>query len=66
MKKIRVFCRFFEYFPKFSEFVNSGDCIGKISSKSIGLYHVFFSNEKIRNSGNFIYDCAHSSFGEDF
>ena len=26
----------------------------------------FFSSEKRRNSGNFIYDYAHSFFGEDF
>jgi len=28
---------FFELLAKFSDFVNSDDCIGKITSKSIGL-----------------------------
>ena len=27
---------------------------------------IFFSSEKMRNSGNCIYDYAHSFFGEDF
>ena len=49
-----------------------------LTSKSIRLQTVFiqkrfeinkkqiFSSEKIRNSGNFIYDYAHLLFGEDF
>ena len=65
--------------PKFNNFVNSDDCIGKITSKYIRLQPVFiqktkievnkkqtFSNEKMRNPGNCIYDYAHSFFVEDF
>ena len=65
--------------PKFSDFLNSGYCIGKITSKSIRLQPVFikklrfeddekqiFSREKMRNSGNYINDYAHSFFGEGF
>ena len=62
MKKYRVFFSFFKLLLKFSDFVNSDDCIGKITSKSIRLF--FFikkkievnrrnSREKMRNSGNF-------------
>ena len=32
---------FFEILPKFSDFVNSDDWIGKITSKSIKLYPDF-------------------------
>ena len=32
---------FFKMLPKFSDFVNSGYCIGKITSKSIRLQPVF-------------------------
>ena len=51
---------------------------GKITSKSISLqpdfnqkrFEVdikqFFSGEKMRNSGNCIYDYVHLFFGEDF
>ena len=71
----------FKILPKFSNFVNSEVCIGKITSKSIRLPRAscfylkkdlklikkeIFSGEKIRNSGNCIYDHAHSFFGEDF
>ena len=50
--------------PKFSDFINSDDCMGKITSKSVRLYPVFnqkkdinlikigiISSEKVRNSG---------------
>ena len=58
------FFAFFKLLPKFSDFINSVDCIGKITSKSIRLYTVFnkkngfnkiniISGEKIRNSDNF-------------
>ena len=59
-------------------FLYTYDCIGKITSKSIRPYPVFIqnrfevnkkgiiSNEKMRNSGNYIYDYAHPLFGEDF
>ena len=52
---------------------------GKITSKSTSDYnhlllkknlkllkHRFFSREKMRNSGNCIYDYSHSFFGVDF
>ena len=69
-KKIKLF-------PKFSDFIISDDCIEKIASKSIRLYPVFIeknvnlkkgiiSNEKMRNSGNYIYDYAHYFFRTDF
>ena len=46
MKKTRIFFAvFLELFPKFSDFVISDDCIGKILSKSIRIYPFFF-NEK--------------------
>ena len=35
------FAFFFEILPKLSDFVNSGDYIGKITSKSIRLQTVF-------------------------
>ena len=42
-------------------FKNSDDCIGKITSKSIILQpdSTVFSDEKMRNSGNCIYDHDH-------
>ena len=41
-KNYRIFfCSFFEIIPKFSDFVNSDDCIGKILSKSIRPQSVF-------------------------
>ena len=69
----------FQISKKFSDFVNSDDPIGKITSKSIRLHPVFiqkkilslektdfFLVKKMRNSGICIYDYAHSFFGEDF
>ena len=63
----------------FSDFINSYDCIGKITSNSIRLQPVFikkkmfevdkkqtFSSEKMRNSGNCIYDYVRSFFRENF
>ena len=70
MKICRLFyaVSFFEILPKLSDFVNSDDCIEKKKniSKSIRLYPVFFSIEKMRNSGNCIDDYGHSFFEEDF
>ena len=69
---------FIAILPKFSDFVNSDDCMGKITSKSIRLQRVFsqkgfkvkikqiFSSEKMKNSGDCIYNFAHSFFGEIF
>ena len=64
---------FSELFPKQRDFVNSDDYIRKITPKSIRLYLLFnsklryevnekliFYSEEIRNSGNYIYDYAHS------
>ena len=36
-----IFLDFFEILPNFNDFVNSDDCIGKITSKSIRLKSVF-------------------------
>ena len=38
---------FFELLPKFSDFVNSNDCIGKVTSKAIWLYPVFIKKKII-------------------
>ena len=71
---------FFKLLPKFSYFINCDDCIGKITSKYIRQQPVFtkkkrfevdekmiFSSEKkTKNSGNCIYDYAHSFFVENF
>jgi len=59
---------FFEMLPKFSDFVNSDDWIGKIKSDLIPLVNQIqiFSNEKMLNSGNCVYDYPHSFFREDF
>ena len=43
----RLFCRFFfELLSKFSDIINSDDCIGKITSKSVRL-QPFLIQEKI-------------------
>ena len=73
------FAVFFKLLPKFDDFINSDDCIGKMTSKPIRNFPVFnknfflnliikeiISSEKMRNSGNYIYDNAHSIFGKDF
>ena len=69
---------FFKLFQKCINFINSDDRIGKISLKSIRLIQFLLKNKfkynkkgiiyngKIRNSGNHIYDFAHSFFGKDF
>jgi len=67
---------FFELLPKLSDSKNYNDFIGKITSNSITLNPVFvqckilsqknFSSDKMKNSGNYIYDYAYSFFGEDF
>ena len=38
---------FFNLPPKFSDFINSDDFIGQITSKSIRLYPVFIKKERI-------------------
>ena len=46
MKNFRFFfCRFFKILPKFSEFVNSDDCIEKITSKSMRLQPVYIKRK---------------------
>ena len=53
----------------YSDFINSDDFIRKIPSKSIRLYPVFIKkrfSEKMRNSGNYNYNYAHSFFVKDF
>ena len=67
------FAVFFEILPKFSNFINSDDFIGKITSKYIRLQPAFikkkgfevnekqiFSSKKVGKSGNYINDNAHS------
>ena len=78
MNNFRFFCSFQIFFKNSSDFVNFDDYIGKIISKCIRLKPVFiqkrfevikiqiFFNEKMKNSGNYIYDYTHSFFGEDF
>ena len=68
MKFFRFFLQFlFKLLPKFSDFINSDDCIVKITSKSIRIYPVFIQkrlnlfkkgiifSEKIKNSSNYIH-----------
>ena len=60
----------------FSDFVNSNDCIGKITSDynqflfktrfEVHKKQIFFSSEKMRNLGKCIYDYSQSFFGNDF
>ena len=69
-------CSFFLLLPKFTDLMNFDNCIGKITSKSIRLYPVFFKDlnliikelflVKMRSSGNYNFDHAHSFFGKDF
>ena len=71
------FIYFFELLPKFSNFVNSNDCIGKITLEYIRLYPVFIQkrfeiNKKIRYFllekwvfQVIISDYTHSFFEED-
>ena len=79
MKNCRFsFTVFFTLLPKFSDLINSDDCIGKMISKSMRLYSFLLkkrielnkkgniSSEKIRNSGNYNYDYHHSLFWKDF
>ena len=79
MKICRFFLQFFfEILPKFSDFVNSDDHIGKKSYRNLLDYIQFlfkndlrlikkqiFSSQKIENLGNSIHDYAHSFFRED-
>ena len=72
------FAVLFEIVPSFGDFVNFDDLIGKITSEYIRLQPVLFkkgfeinkkqiiSSEKMRKSGNCIYEYAHSFFGNDF
>ena len=72
------FAFFFPLLPKFNDFINPDDYMKKMTSKSTRLYPVFIqtkicilkkritSSEKMRNSGNYIYDYDHSFFGKDF
>ena len=69
---------FFLLLQQFSDFINSDDCIGKITQKSINLYPFYskkkiqfnkkwiLSGEKIKNSSNFNHDHALSLYGKDF
>ena len=69
---------FLKLFPKFSDFINSDDCIGKIISNLLEYIQFsfkirfevdkkyIFSSEKMRNLGNYTYGYAYSFFGEDF
>jgi len=48
MKDFRLFLQFFFFFillAKFSIFINSNDCIGKVPSNSIRLYPVFIKKK---------------------
>ena len=69
----------FKLLPKFKDLINSDDCIGKITLKSIRLYPVFIKKKdlnlirkgitcsgKMRNSGNYNYDYVHSYLGKYF
>ena len=44
MKKLGIFfsATIFNLLPKFSDFISSDDCIGKITAKSIRLYPFLF------------------------
>ena len=79
IKKCRfLFAVFFKLHTNFSDLINSDDFIEKIISKAIRLYSFFIffylnlvkkeiiSSEKMRNSGNYIYDYTHSFFGNGF
>ena len=49
IKKLGFFMQFFfKFLPKFTDFINSDDCIGKITSKSIRMNPVFLFFIKIR------------------
>ena len=43
---------FFELLQKFNDFVNSDDCIGKITSKSISLYPIFIKKKDLKSIKN--------------
>ena len=45
MRKIVFFAGFKKILPVFTEFVNSDDCIGKITSKSIKVQPAFIQNK---------------------
>ena len=73
-----ILCRFYRNTAIIQWFVNSDDCIEKNTSKSIKLKPVFiqknirkykkqiFYSEKMKNSGDRIFDYAHTFFGKDF
>ena len=77
MKFFRFFYAvFFILLPKFTDFINSDDCIGKFTSNLSGYIQFLFkkifefnkkmniSCENMRNSDN--YDYAYSFFAKDF
>ena len=51
MKKIMIFFSL-EFLQKFSDFVNSDNCIGKIISKSIRIYPVYIIKKIVFASSN--------------
>ena len=68
---------FVKFLLKFSDFINCdvsekshqnvSDYIHVLSKKSFEIDRTgFILSEKIGNSCNYIYDCAHFFFGEDF
>ena len=50
MKYVRFFAVFFfEILPKFSIFVNSDDCSGRMTPKSIELQPIFIKKKKFKS-----------------
>ena len=79
METLCFFSDFFKILPKFSDFVNSDDCIEKKTHENLSDYNQFllilfcmlikkqiFYCEKMRNSGNSYSDYGHLFFGKDF
>ena len=74
MKNLKFFfCRvFFKILSKFSDFINFDDKVYQnvssfYSKKDLNLIKIeIISSEKMRNSGNYNYDYAHSFFGNNF
>ena len=64
---MKFFRFFFRLLPKLSDFINSDDFMVKKIIKDLNLINKgIISSEKMRNSGNYIYDYAHPFFGKDF
>ena len=64
---------FFKLLPKLTDFINSDDCIRKITLYSVVIKKIFqfdknriIFSDKMRNSSNYTYDYAHSFLGNDF